>query len=346
MRRGTLAVVTLVATLAAATSAEAVTGPIVVAGGLDNPRGMSFGPDGSLFIAEAGRAGPRCTRDRCAGATGAIARLVGGRLARVHKGLVSAGRRGGVDVTGPSDVGVAQVSGRIYTVVGTTPAVPRGLSARLSRQLGKMLRVNAISPGSVEILAGLARPGGRSDPSGVAILGMERYVADTAANRLLLERDGNVSVAASFPSAAPGAPSAPSAVRVGPDGALYVGELTGDRAPAGRARVWRVVAGQPPQVFASGFTRITALAFGPDGSLYVTQSRRRAGGRGLQGDVVRRFPDGRRTVVSRGKLSFPGGIAVRGDGVIFVSNYSTLPGRPAARGPLRGRTGQIVRFNP
>ena len=46
----------LTAALAAPAGAGAFTGPIVVKSGLNNPRGMNFGPDGSLFVAEAGRA--------------------------------------------------------------------------------------------------------------------------------------------------------------------------------------------------------------------------------------------------------------------------------------------------
>jgi sugar lactone lactonase YvrE len=348
-------VVAVIAALTPVAAAEAFTGPIVVANGLDNPRGMSFGPDGSLFIAEAGRAGTRCSGGSCVGSTGAIARLANGRLTRVFRGLVSVGERDGIGVVGPHDVGIAQLSGRVYTAIGDTTSRPRGLSRRLAQQLGRMLRVNAIAPGSIEILAGLRdledaqnpdRRAKRSNPSGVAIIGNDRFVADAGGNDLLLERDGNVSVLAVFPPVASGVESAPAAVRVGPDGALYVGELTGPRARNGSARVWRLVPGQAPQVFARGFTRIAGLAFGPDRSLYVTEHSRNLRGDDPRGSIVRLLPGGRREVIGRNRLAFPGGIAVRSDGVIFVSNYSVLPGRRVTRGRFRGRTGQIVRFNP
>jgi hypothetical protein len=346
----TLAVllVLLAGTLAAPAAAGAFTGPIVVKSGLNNPRGMNFGPDGSLFVAEAGRAGTRCTRGVCGGGTGAIARLQADRLERIFEGLVSVGPRGGVDVTGPHDVGIATVSGRVYVVVGDGGVRrPRGLPTRLSRELGKLLRVNALGPGSLEILAGLQRGARRSDPSGVAIEGMQRWITDAAANALLLERDGVVSLGGVFPRAAGGAASLPTAVRMGPDGALYVGEFTGESAPNGSAKVWRVVPGQPPAVFARGFTRITGLSFGPDGSLYVSEYGPSSGGRTPRGAIVRLPPGGgARETIARGRLRFPGGVAVRGDGVIFASNYSIRPGRRVARGPFPNRTGQIVRFNP
>ena len=336
----------LTAALAAPAGAGAFTGPIVVKSGLNNPRGMNFGPDGSLFVAEAGRAGTRCTRDVCGGATGAIARLQGDRLERFFEGLVSVGPRGGVDVTGPHDVGVATVSGRVYVVIGDGGVRrPRGLATRLGRELGRLVRVNALRPGSLEILAGLSafeqannpdRGARRSDPSGVAIDGMQRWVADASANTLLLESDGQVSLGGVFPRA-----SVPTAVRMGPDGALYVGEF----APS--ANVWRMVPGQQPAVFARGFSRITGLSFGPDGSLFVAEYGRSSGGRTPRGAIVRLPPGGgARETIGRGKLRFPGGVAVRSDGVIFVSNYSIRPGRRVARGPFPNRTGQIVRFNP
>ena len=350
-------VVLVAAVLAAPAAAGAFTGPIVVKSGLDNPRGMNFGADGSLFVAEAGRAGTRCTRGVCGGATGAIARLQGDRLERIFQGLVSVGPRGGVDVTGPHDVGIATVSGRVYVVIGDGGVRrPRGLAARLRRELGRLVRVNALGPGSLETLAGLSafeqannpdRGARRSDPAGVAIDGMQRWVADASANSLLLERDGQVSLGGVFPRASGGAASLPTAVRMGPDGALYVGEFTGEGAPNGSAKVWRVLPGQQPAVFARGFTRITGLSFGPDGSLYVAEYGPSSRGRTPRGAIVRLPPGGgARETIGRGKLRFPGGVAVRSDGVIFASNYSIRPGRRVSSGPFPNRTGQIVRFNP
>src|SRR5688572_18036681 len=51
----------------------------VVVGGLDNPRGLAFGPEGGLYIAQAGSGGdglcgPGPEGTRCYGETGAITR--------------------------------------------------------------------------------------------------------------------------------------------------------------------------------------------------------------------------------------------------------------------------------
>ena len=52
----------------------------------------------------------------------------------------------------------------------------------------------------------------------------------------------------------------PTSVVVGPDGALYVGELTGLPFAPGKARIWRW-SGAKTSLYASGFTNISDLAF-------------------------------------------------------------------------------------
>ena len=75
----------------------------------------------------------------------------------------------------------------------------------------------------------------------------------------------------------PGTPvlmrTVPDSVVRGPDGAFYVGERTGFPFPPGEARVWRVVPGHPPTVYARGYTRIVGLSWGTDGRLLVRELR-------------------------------------------------------------------------
>ena len=63
----------------------------------------------------------------------------------------------------------------------------------------------------------------------------------------------------------------PTSVAQGPDGGFYVGQLTGFPFPVGGANVYRIVPGQAPQVFASGFTNIIDIAFDKQGTLYVLE---------------------------------------------------------------------------
>ena len=63
----------------------------------------------------------------------------------------------------------------------------------------------------------------------------------------------------------------PTSVTVGPDGAYYVGQLTGGPFPVRGASVWRVVPGEDPTEYATGFTNVVGLGFAPDGTLYVAE---------------------------------------------------------------------------
>src|SRR5688500_4076859 len=65
----------------------------IVMSGLNNPRGLAFGPNGALFVAEAGRGGSGpCFVNMalvCYGPTGAVGRLWQGKQDTVVSGLPS-----------------------------------------------------------------------------------------------------------------------------------------------------------------------------------------------------------------------------------------------------------------
>jgi glucose/arabinose dehydrogenase len=121
-----------------------------------------------------------------------------------------------------------------------------------------------------------------SNPFDVAVLnGGHVLVADAAANDILLvEPNGGVDwVAVLTPVFQNGPQPVPTSVAIGPDGAYYVGELTGFSFATGLSRVWRITPGSRHvvcpsaacTVVATGFTSIMDLAFGPDGTLFVVE---------------------------------------------------------------------------
>ncbi|GAA0510099.1 hypothetical protein Ade02nite_52800 [Paractinoplanes deccanensis] len=87
------------------------------------------------------------------------------------------------------------------------------------------------------------------------------YVTEGSSLVRLAPRARRTTVAV-FPYAGPLAlrPMA-SGVARGPDGAFYVGEVA---AVPGRARLWRVVPGQAPQVYAAGFTAVVEVRWSGD----------------------------------------------------------------------------------
>ena len=126
----------------------------------------------------------------------------------------------------------------------------------------------------------------------------------------------------------------PTNLASGPDGAVYLSDLTGAPFPEGASIVWRWD-GHAFVPYAEGFTTAIDLAFGPDGSLYVVENRSIIG---LSGRVIRQAPNGTRTVVID-NLNFPTGIAVGDDGAVYVSNCGVCAGGgEVAASPLRHRS--------
>jgi hypothetical protein len=346
----------------------------VVASGLNNPRGLGFGPDGALYVAEAGAGGPGPCQtgpegdEVCFGSSGAVTRVWRGTQHRVLSHLPSLADPGGIAATGPADVsflGATQYVAVQHPGGGPESRAPFGPAGAA---FGRLLRV---SGGHVRFVADLARfeaarnpDGGAvdSDPYAVLALPGRQIVADAAGNDLLrVNPDGSISVLGVFPSRLVTAPpeaglppgakipmeAVPTTVTRGPDGAYYVGELTGFPFLEGAARVWRVVPGHRPQVYARGFTNIIDIAFDGRGRLNVLEITRngllQAEGPGgdLSGALIRVNRDGSRQTLASDGLVTPTGFVIAADGAFYVSNFGIFPGSDPS-GQLPG-TGQVVR---
>ena len=322
--------------------------PTVVMSGLDAPRGLAWGPEGGLYVAEAGGStinGPCVALARgqnCYSGTGAITRLWRGKQERVASGLPSAYNRALSDISGPQHLSFVGRGNLAVTVGwGGAPAL-RAELGDLGTAFGTLIRVTP--SGQWRVVADVSafedaeNPAGGpidSNPYGVLAEPGRTFVTDAGGNSLLLvTAAGDVSLVATFPSVAvPAGPfnppfaqsdAVPTDVVRGPDGALYVSTLTGAPFLPGAASIYRVVPGQAPLVYAAGFTMITDLDWGADGSLYVLQHAS-APFFGGPGSVIRVAPGGARTVVATG-LSRPAGLRVGPDGALYVSNDSPFAG--------------------
>ena len=297
----------------------------------------------------------------CAGATGSISTIVDGVVTPVVEGLTSTAA--GQEIGGVSDF-VVNANGS-FTVVqnlGGGPDLRNMIPEPYGAGMGMVLSIG--TDGTITRLADLAvweeennpdkdDPGSAvdSNPYGIALAPDGSYlVADAGGNDLLaVDANGNVSFVAGFlasfqpapvdPTASPAPDPAaspqmipmqavPTSVTVGPDGAYYVGQLTGFPFPVGGASVWRVVPGEDPTVYASGFTNIMDLAFGPDGTLWVVEFAHNGL---LSGDMTGGLLSvpaggGEPTLVATDGLMAPGGVTVGADGTVYVSNGSVMPG--------------------
>jgi hypothetical protein len=133
-----------------------------------------------------------------------------------------------------------------------------------------------------------------------------------------------------------GTDAVPTCVVRGPDGAYYVGELTGVPFAVGAANIYRVVPGQASEVVHPGFKTIIDMDFGPDGSLYVLQHATGAFFSG-PGILIRVSPDGTRTTIIKETdgLIRPTSVLVDDDGTIYVTNKGLSVG-----------AGEVLRIDP
>jgi hypothetical protein len=112
--------------------------PVVVATGLDNPRQLTWGSDGTLLVAEAGSGGDTCVTPPappgappeaaaplCAGPTGGITAIAGdGTASRVIDGLFSLAGPDGSFAIGSNGADATDVTGEYVVAEGTIPYFP------------------------------------------------------------------------------------------------------------------------------------------------------------------------------------------------------------------------------
>jgi hypothetical protein len=339
--RGLIIVAALAAGLVFGGQKRTVTaagGTTTVMSGLDNPRGLAFSPAGALYVIEAGRGGNGpCPVHRnqpmCYGATGALTRLRDGAQERIAVGFPSYISPSG-EVTGAHDVSFLGVGGAYVTIgFGGDPA-QRGVFGTDGALFGTLVHVAASGRwwpiSDVAAHEGRFNPAGDrvdTNPYGLLVEPGARLVADAGANALLeVKPNGQTTTVAVFLSRpARSTDAVPTAVVKGPDGAYYVSELTGTPFTAGAARIYRVVPGESPEPYVTGFKTVIDLDFGPDGSLYVLQYATGPVFFSGPGQIVRVAPDGTRSVIVTG-LTMPTSIVVGPDGGLYVTNYGTSIG--------------------
>jgi hypothetical protein len=327
--------------LITASVAQAATTRVVMSG-LDNPRGLAFGPEGALYVAEAGRGGagpcfspPIRGGTMCYGATGAISRLWRGEQERVVSGLPSYANIATGEAAGPHDIGFLGRGSAKVTLGWAGEGLPRSVLPGVGEQFGRLLQLsasgNSREVGDVTGYEFATNPDHGildSNPYGLLEEPGSTVVADAGGNSLVrVNSNGEISTIATFPSRAQGrsTDSVPTAVAAGPDGAYYVSELTGVPFAAGAANIYRVLPGHAPTIAYSGFTTVIDLTFGPDGSLYVLEHSTGPVFFALPGRLTRIAADGTRSTVIA-NLTRPTSVAVSADGTIYISNRGNAIG--------------------
>lgn len=271
--------------LAPATLAqEAGAAPVVVASGLTNPRGMTWGTDGTMFVAMAGGGGAGAATET-APTTDAIGPWMGGPTAAVASigadgcpvalvtGLPSAMDSTG-GVLGADDMAI--LGGQLYVsvdgggAVHGNPDMPSGVyrvladgTAELVADLSAWVRANpaAATPGDYD-----------PDAAGYGMVADETagylWVIDPNVGQVLsVTPDGTIARIADM-SADHLVPTKPV---LDPAGGIYVGTLTTVPFPDGAAKVLHVAADGTVTDVWTNLTTVVDVALDADGTLYALE---------------------------------------------------------------------------
>ncbi|HEY2800791.1 MAG TPA: ScyD/ScyE family protein [Chthoniobacterales bacterium] len=326
----------------AGTSASATVS--VFATGLNNPRGLKFGPDGYLYVAEGGTGGSDSTIGCCEQAadvgpyTGSI---TGSRISKISpNGVVTTAvdnlpssqtsAASGSLISGAADV--AFIGNTLYVLLGGA-GCSHGVS-QVPPLPNSVLRVNA--DGTLEMIANLsaflmANPVAHPNPDdfepdgtwwSLIAVGGDLYSVEPNHGELdKITTSGQISRVADI-SASQGH-IVPTALAY--HGNFFVGNLNTFPVVPGSSKILRINPNGTVKVDLQGVTAVLGLVFDGRDRMYVLETTTAAGDpTPFTGKVVRVDPLGRQTEIASG-LFFPTGMTLGPDGALYVSNVGFGP---------------------
>jgi plastocyanin len=259
-------------------------GTELVASGLTNPRGMTWGADGTLFVALAGSGGPNAPTETLPGSdleatfrgglTGAVASIdASGCPVLIAGGMPSTMTPNG-DALGAEDVAI--LGDQLYAAVDGGGAMHGNVDTPSG-----VYRL--IEGGSSELIADLsawsrANPSANPDlthdfdAGGYSILAMPDanvlWVSDPNSGQIVsVTPDGVITRVADLSEGHP----VLTKMALAPQGGVYVGTLTAVPFPDGAARVIHVALDGTVEDVWTGLTAVVDVGVGADGTLYALE---------------------------------------------------------------------------
>ena len=313
----------------------------VFAAGLNAPRGLKFGPDGNLYVAEAGLGGDISTQGQCDQVIPPIGPYLGGYAARILKinssGVVStvvdnlpSAQNALGDRLGIADI--AFMNNTMYALLAGG-----GCSHGHSDYPASIIKVN--SNGSWSVIADLsnwqmnnpvANPEEDDfEPDGswyslIAKSGKLYAVEPNHGEMVKVTTSGNISRVIDF-SASYGhiVPTA-----VASHGNFFVGNLNTFPIVAGSSNIYKVTPSGQSQIWATGFSAVLGVVFDNQARMYVLETSTVDGfPTPNTGRIIKVHPSGEKEVLVD-SLFFPTGMTFGPDGALYVSNKGFGPPVP------------------